>query len=217
MKRTNKTTAAETLTLEKDLANERLEQHAYGEEVTTGLHDEEHGENGLHLLEDESPGVVEVLEEDSHAADDTLGLYLRQMGSIPLLSRKEELELAQRLETARRRFRHAALSSWRVLGHVVETFERIQAGQLAVDPNIDVVTSLGLSREQILARLPHNLPTLRHLLQESARDFQSFLRATTLSAQGRLRRSLWRRLRKASILAEELSPRIDLLERWSEE
>src|SRR6266496_3400964 len=28
--------------------------------------------------------------EDSHGADDALGLYLRQMGAIPLLSRDEE-------------------------------------------------------------------------------------------------------------------------------
>src|SRR5215468_10889240 len=52
--------------------------------------------------------AVEVIEEEaSQAPDDTLGLYLRQMGSIPLLNRKQELDLAQRLETARKRYRHA--------------------------------------------------------------------------------------------------------------
>jgi RNA polymerase primary sigma factor len=217
MKRTNKTTGTEALTLAKDLANEGRGQTAFGEDDAAVLQQEERETEDLNLLEEDHSGAAEVLEEDPHAPDDTLGLYLRQMGSIPLLSRKEELELAQRLETARRRFRHAALSNWRVLGHVVETFERIQAGQLAVDPNIDVVTSLGLSRDQILARLPHNLPTLRYLLEESTVEFQQLLRATTSAAQRRVRRSLWRRLRKASILAEELSPRIDLLERWSEE
>src|ERR1017187_8273179 len=32
--------------------------------------------------------------EDSHGADDALGLYLRQMGAIPLLNREQELALA---------------------------------------------------------------------------------------------------------------------------
>ncbi len=32
-----------------------------------------------------------------------------------------------------------------------------------------------------------------------------------------MRRGLYRRLRKAAILAEELSPRIDLLDRWTDE
>src|SRR5262249_13915937 len=79
--------------------------------------------------------------DDSGAADDALGLYLRQMGSIPLLSRQEELTLAQRLERARNRFRRAALSSWLVLDRVYETLERVRAGKLPLDPSIDVVTS----------------------------------------------------------------------------
>src|SRR5262245_46823356 len=63
--------------------------------------------------------------------DDALGLYLRQMGAIPLLNRTEELALARRLETTRQRYRRAALSTWLTLGRVVETFERVQAGKLA--------------------------------------------------------------------------------------
>ena len=52
-------------------------------------------------------------EEDNHGADDALGLYLRQMGAIPLLNRQQELALAERLELHRRRYRHAALANWR--------------------------------------------------------------------------------------------------------
>src|SRR6516162_9029057 len=50
---------------------------------------------------------------ESQGPDDALGLYLRQMGSIPLLNRQQELSLAQRLERARRRYRRAALANWR--------------------------------------------------------------------------------------------------------
>src|SRR5262249_6074042 len=59
-------------------------------------------------------------EANVHGADDSLGLYLRQMGAIPLLTRQQELELARRLEKARQRFRRAALWNWQVLGHVVD-------------------------------------------------------------------------------------------------
>jgi RNA polymerase primary sigma factor len=138
------------------------------------------------------------------------------MGAIPLLSRKEELDMAQELETARRRFRRSALCSWHVLHQVVVTFECVQAGQLALDPTIDVVASLALSREQILARMPHNVRTLRHLLDRASTDFRLLLRANSATAQRRLRRQLWRNLRKAIRLAEELSPRIELVERWAD-
>src|SRR5690242_16864304 len=65
---------------------------------------------------DAAPDAEEATEADSHGgADDALGLYLRQMGAIPLLNREQELALARKLEDARRRFRHAALCSGRVL------------------------------------------------------------------------------------------------------
>src|SRR5260370_37515455 len=83
-------------------------------------------------------------EETANSPDDALGLYLRQMGAIPLLNREQELKLARQLERLRRRFRHAAFCAWEVLGRVIETFERIHGGTLAVDPQIDVIGSLGL-------------------------------------------------------------------------
>jgi RNA polymerase primary sigma factor len=155
--------------------------------------------------------------ESGGAADDALGLYLRQMGAIPLLTRDQELHLARRLETARKRFRRAALSSGIILGRVVSQFERVSAGELAIDPTIDVVTSLQLSREQILARMPHNLPTLRRVVKKFTAEFPESLRAESAAAKARWRRRLYRLTRKAIRLAEELSPRTELLERWAEE
>jgi RNA polymerase primary sigma factor len=170
-------------------------------------------ESGL----EEEQSAAEGEGDDVHAPDDALGLYLRQMGAIPLLSREQELALAERLEYRRRRYRRAALCNWRTLAAVVNTFEKVRAGQLALDPTIDVVTTLGLSRENILARMPYNLRTLRHLIEDAEGDVRTLLRAGSASARQRLRRDLWRRLKKAITLAEELSPRIDLLDHWTDE
>jgi len=146
--------------------------------------------------------------EDENAPDDALGLYLRQMGAIPLLNREQELALAKRLEYRRSRYRRAALLNWRTVRKVVETFDRIHAGQLPIDPNIDVVTTLNLSRDKILARLPHNLRTLHRLLDKAETRFGDFLRERTNGRRSRMRRELWRLLTKSVTLAEELSPRI---------
>src|SRR5262249_9733571 len=67
------------------------------------------------------PPSETVLGEAAHA-EDALGLYLQQMGSIPLLNRSQESELAQRLDRARQRFRHAALCDWAAITHVLDTF-----------------------------------------------------------------------------------------------
>jgi len=170
--------------------------------------------------DDEQPAATTEESETSdgsHSADDALGLYLRQMGAIPLLSREEELALARRLERVRERFRRAAFSCWEILDRVIETFELISAGQIAIDPMIDVVSSTGLTRDRIQARMGYNLRTLRHVREEVSREFRALLRTSSASGRLRLRRSLRRKLRKARLLAGELSPRTELLERYAEE
>jgi RNA polymerase primary sigma factor len=164
---------------------------------------------------EEAPAAAEGPE--GHSPDDALGLYLRQMGAIPLLNREQELSLARRLEATRTRFRRAALFNWLMLGRVLETFERVKAGKLPLDPTIDVITSLGLSRDKILARMPHNLRTLQHVVGSSVAAFRTFLRTSTVTGRYRVRRNLQRLIRKSIKLVEELSPRTELLERLCED
>jgi len=161
--------------------------------------------------------VSEASEEAGLALDDALSLYLKQMGSIPLLRREEELELTRKLDRLRRRYRRAVLCSWKVLHHVVDTFERIQAGQLPLDRTIDVVPGLDLTVSAIRKRLPRLLARLRRLVEEAPVLFHDFLASRTVAARNRSRRALWRQLRQAVRLAEELSPRTELLDQWGEE
>jgi RNA polymerase primary sigma factor len=153
-------------------------------------------------------------EESSRGADDTLGLYLRQMGSIPMLKRPAEIEVASRLERVRNRFRFAALRSVFILHRAYHTFEAVQAGQLAFDPQVDVITTANLRRDQILKRLPLHLPTLDRVLREEREQYPAGLTITSPKELAEWRRARWRRMRKACKLMLELSPRTELLERW---
>jgi RNA polymerase primary sigma factor len=148
-------------------------------------------------------------QEGSPAADDPLSLYLQQMGSIPLLSRTQELELAQRLERLRARYRHAALWNWDMLAQVMETFEHIRSGELSLDRMVDVVPSLGLTIERIRERLPEHLQHLRGLVERGL--------ACRAKNTGHDPSTLRSALRQAVSLAEELSPRTELLDAWTDE
>jgi RNA polymerase primary sigma factor len=158
------------------------------------------------------------LEEEAAAqgagVDDALGLYLKQMGSIPLLSRDRELALAQHLEIGRRRYRRAVLFNWVSLRRIQEKFQEIAAGITPIDPHIDVINSLGLTRDHIVARIPHNLRTLAKLLQESSHGFVLYQRTRSVSGRFKVRRRVGRNLRKAVTLVEELSPRTEELDLW---
>lgn len=159
--------------------------------------------------------------EDDHSSgpDDALGLYLRQMGAIPLLTRDKELSLAQRLEHHRDRFRAAALLCPRILARLLEKFQQIAAAQTPIDPNIDVYSSeeLRLSRIQIIARLTRNLKTLKSLLDHEGLVFATGVRDEISGSESDWKWNRFRRLAKCRKLATELSPRTELLERWTDE
>src|SRR5439155_12362611 len=103
-------------------------------------------------------------------ADDPFTVYRQQMGSVPMLTRPQELELAGRLDRLGRRYRCAALWSGEVLARVIDTFDRVRAGELLLERNIDEVPSLGLTAEKIRARLPRRLRKLRLLLGEAREE-----------------------------------------------
>ena len=175
---------------------------------------------------DLEPGDGEVAEaeapaeeEASTGPDDALGLYLRQMGAIPLLTRDKELALARRLEHHRNRFRRAALLCVRVLGRVADKFEQIAGGQAPIDPNVDVYSSpqLKLSRLQIQSRLSRNLTTLKRLLGQEMQEFAAGVRDEFPGSVKVWQRVRLHRLTKCGKLAAELSPRTELLERWTGE
>jgi RNA polymerase primary sigma factor len=160
---------------------------------------------------------IEEFHFSSPFADDTIGAYMKEMGTYPLLKRDEELHLAQHLDTCRRRYRRAALCSWGVLARLMKTFERIECGQLPLERSIDTVPGLGLTADVIRERLPGHLRRLGSLLAEADVDLRSLQRAESPRRHHSLQRRLWGHLRRAVGLAEELSPRIELLDGWVEE
>jgi RNA polymerase primary sigma factor len=157
------------------------------------------------------------VENKSGSPGDGLTLYLKQMGSIPLLDRQQEVELATQLDTARRRYRHAALWNWGVLAQAAAAFERVRSGQLSLDRTIDVVPSLGLTVEHVGKQLPRKLSRLCQLVQEARLAFEQMLCARSQAERAGRHGALRRRLRQAVALAESLSPRIELVDSWAEQ
>ncbi len=141
-------------------------------------------------------------------SDDPIRLYLAQMAEIPLLTREQEISLAKKIEVTRKRFRRSLLSSHYALHHTVETLHKVHQGSLPFDRTIKVSLTEQLTKEQILARMPHNLATLDRLLKENRSDFKRCLSKSTIREERRgLRRRFLSRRRKALTLVEELSLR----------
>jgi RNA polymerase primary sigma factor len=155
--------------------------------------------------------------EAGSAVSDILSTYLKQMGAIRMLTREQELALAQRLERLRQRYRRAALCNWSVLARVVETYEKIKDGQMSLERTIDVVPSRDVTADRIRTRLPRHLGKLRQLVQEAVSEASQLSGIRGQTARSQVRRTSWRRLQRAIALAEDLSPRTELIHAWTKE
>ncbi len=187
-------------------------------------------EQGVELVneapEDEFTGELPVLPEDDDAeaiadpepaftaadmpklSEDPIRMYLSQMATIDLLTRDEEVALAKKIEITRKRFRRAVLGCQYAMDVTVDTLKKVQAGELPFDRTIKVSLTERLTKEQIQARMPHNLRTLDHLLKGNRRDFATLLRKSTTSEEKQAARRRFLSSRHKTLqLVEELSLR----------
>jgi RNA polymerase primary sigma factor len=143
-----------------------------------------------------------------HGSSDPIRMYLSQMAHIPLLTREEEIRLAKKIELTRKRFRRNLLRSFFALDATVKVLERVQKGELPFDRTIKVSLTERLTKEQIQARMPHNLPLLQHLMEKQKRDFATLIsRKATPDEKAAARTRYIRTRDKMLVLVEELSLR----------
>ncbi len=153
------------------------------------------------------------LDDAESWSDDPVRMYLTQMGEIPLLTRKEEIALAERIETTRAAFRRKLLECDFVIRASAKVLNRVFQGELPFDRTVQVSVTDQLEKEQILGRMPHNLRTLDILLQRNREDYEI---ATNKRQRVAHRRAAWRRLgrrrHRAVQLVEELGLRTQRIE-----
>ncbi len=181
-----------------ELIDESEAEEREGGVATPVLDDETRAELDLSFME----------EEDTRRIDDPVRMYLTQMGEIPLLKREQEIALAKKIEVTRKRFRRKVLECDGALQQVVDTLKRVHSGDLPFDRTVKVSLTENLEKDKILQRMPHNLRTLEHLMEQNQDEFTQLIKPDCSEEKRRkLRRQIRIRRRKAVTLVEELSIR----------
>jgi RNA polymerase primary sigma factor len=131
---------------------------------------------------EEEEGTAAPSENDEEVGDipsvqpsgtgDPIRLYLTQMARVSLLSREEELRLAERIAIARKLFEAKLFESPIALHRVAELLEDVAGGKLAIDRTIDTDAALPAQRRRIRTRLS----STARLVRKSLRDPRPALR-----------------------------------------
>lgn len=151
--------------------------------------------------------IARALAEAGHKRiDDPVRMYLTQMGEISLLTRSEEIRLAKKIETMRMIFRRGVLESDYSIQEEIEILEKVHAGELPFDRTMKISTAEEDAKEKIASRIPHNLKTIRKLLEHNKEDWDQ-LEGPGRKAKAKiekLHKSINKRRRKMASLIEEL-------------
>ncbi|MEZ6057081.1 MAG: sigma-70 family RNA polymerase sigma factor [Planctomycetaceae bacterium] len=161
----------------------------------------------------EGAGVKLVEPDAPMSSRDPIRMYLSQMGNIPLLSREDEIFLAKQIEITRKRFRRSMMESDFSLELAVEILEKVNAGELPFERTLRTSDTENTKKEQILGRMPVNLPTLRLLMQDNRDDYAIVCDASHPKKEREAaRQRMVLRRRKLCQLTEELSVRTHRLQ-----
>jgi RNA polymerase primary sigma factor len=137
--------------------------------------------------DDEKEFEVEVDGDMAGKTGDPVRMYLREMGTVSLLSREGEVEIAKKIEEGEKRVQHEVLSSSYALRYILDLGERLSQHEIRVREIIkDADEDLEYSEEEEVheKRLLEQISKLRRVANEKEK-IKKKLEARRVSARRR--------------------------------
>ncbi|MDD5103715.1 MAG: sigma-70 family RNA polymerase sigma factor [Candidatus Peribacteraceae bacterium] len=148
--------------------------------------------NGDPDFDDPSDAEDDSLDEvtSSDFSDYEVKIYLMQMGTIPLLTRGQEVAIAKKIERAQKQMRRRMLMSSYIQRKILRLLQGVIDGQ-RIDQAIDLASTDNAKKRHARSIIPPNMKTLGKILDRQKSDFAL---ALSRSANSENRGTAWKHL-----------------------
>jgi len=150
--------------------------------------------------------------EAARRIDDPIRMYLTQMGQIPLLTRRSEIDLARKIEITRMGFRRKMLQCDYCARNALDLLQQVHQGSMSFDRTIKTSPAENLVKSVIKKRMASNCNTVDKLLKINQKLFKKALQTQNDRFDKLGLKQIHRNKRKIATLLEELSLRTSKLQ-----
>ncbi len=95
---------------------------------------------------DEAVAALASIETELGRTTDPVRMYMREMGSVELLTREGEIEIAKRIEEGLKQILHALATNPRTIEKILEIWERVQEGETRLN---ELIVDFHKSNEEL--------------------------------------------------------------------
>lgn len=139
---------------------DNVSEYKSAQKPLLAVQDKDELESEESLSSDETKEIALDIEDRFIPIDDPVKMYLKQMGSISLLSREDELELAKKIEEAELRFKEAVFMTKFARFEILELANKMLENRINLE---DVIKEeIKVRRGRILNKISRLTHRLRH-------------------------------------------------------
>ena len=155
--------------------------------------------------EAEEPGELDLVQELNDKTNDPVRMYLREMGSVPLLTREGEIELAKRIERGQAAVRKAISRSALVIREILAMPETLREDPTVIR-DVLIMPDLVVADEILPERAEELLAVIAEIDKNyrKAQQFRQKLQAISRSMKPKMHRTLRWSLARTMVVISRL-------------
>jgi len=155
--------------------------------------------------EAEEPGELDLVQELNDKTNDPVRMYLREMGSVPLLTREGEIELAKRIERGQAAVRKAISRSALVIREILAMPEILREDPTVIR-DVLIMPDLVVADEVLPERAEELLAVIAEIDKNyrKAQQFRQKLQAISRSMKPKMHRTLRWSLARTMVVISRL-------------